>query len=112
MPYAIRNLPQWSMEEQEKGGASAQVFLPAGETVTAAKISVHDKKLSLFTGRTVDGEKLFPGWYDILCSARRLLDRVDWRTFGVHRVAFYGDHRERFKDLATLLGYEVVEKDR
>lgn len=120
VPYAIRNLPQWPVDQQHKGGASAQVFLPAGETVTVAKISVHDRKLSLFSGHTVDGEKLFPGWYDILCrtklaietDARKLLDNVDWRTFGVHRVAFYGDHREGFKDLATLLGYEVVEKDR
>ena len=120
VPYAIRNLPQWSMNEQQKGGACAQVFLPAGETVTVAKISVHDKKLSLFTGETVDGEKLFPGWYDILCrtklaidtDAERLLRNLDWRTFGNHRVAFYGDHRQRFKNLATLMGYEVVEKDR
>jgi len=120
VPYAIRNLPQWPMDQQNKGGASAQVFLPAGETVTVAKISVHDKKLSLFTGHTVDGEKLFPGWYDILCrtklavetDAKRLLENVDWRTFGVHRVAFYGDHRERFKELAALLGHDVIEKDR
>jgi hypothetical protein len=119
VPYAIRNLPQWGIDEQEKGGASAQVFLPAGETVTVAKFSVHDKKLSLFGGRTVDGEKLFPGWYDILCrtkvaietDATKLLRNVDWRTFGVHRVVFYGDYRQQFKDLATLLGYDAVEKD-
>lgn len=120
VPYAIRNLPQWPMDEQNKGGACAQVFLPAGETVTVAKISVHDKKLSLFTGYTVDGEKLFPGWYDILCrtklavdsDASKLLESLDWRTFGNHRVAFYGDYRDQFKELATLLGYQVVEKDR
>jgi len=119
-PYVIRNLPQWPIEEQEKGGASAQVLLPAAETVTVAKVSVHDRKLSLFSGETVDGEKLFPGWYDILCrtklaidtDARKLLQILDWRTFGNHRVAFYGDHRERFKSLARLMEYEVVEKDR
>jgi len=120
VPYAVRNLPQWPADEQEKGGASAQVFLPAGETVTVAKASVHDRKLSLFTGRTVDGEKLFPGWYDILCrtklaidtDAEKLLENLDWRTFGNHRVVFYGDYRQSFKDLAKLMGYEVVEKDR
>lgn len=120
VPYVIRNLPQWPIEEQEKGGASAQVLLPAGEQVTVAKVSVHDKKLSLFSGVTVDGEKLFPGWYDILCrtklaidtDATRLLKNLDWRTFGNHRVVFYGEHRQRFVDLAKLLGYEVIEKDR
>jgi len=24
----------------------------------------------------------------------------------------FGDHRERIKDLATLMGYEVIEEDR
>jgi len=120
VPYAVRNLPQWPVDQQHIGGACAQVCLPAGETVTVAKLSVHDRKLSLFSGQTVDGEKLFPGWYDILCrtkvaietDAGRLLDNLDWRTFGNHRVVFYGDHRRRFQDLATLMGYEVVEKDK
>lgn len=120
VPYVIRNLPQWPIEEQERGGASAQVLLPAGETVTVAKASVHDRKLSLFSGRTVEGETLFPGWEDILCrtkvaidtDARKLLQNLDWRSFGNHRVVFYGDHRERLTGLAKLMGYEVVEKDR
>lgn len=119
-PWIIRNLPQWPIEEQEKGGASVEVLLPAGETVTVAKASVHDRKLSLFSGETVDGEKLFPGWDDILCrtklaidtDAKKLLQNLDWRTFGNHRVAFYGDHRQHFQDVAKLMDYEVVEKDR
>jgi len=45
-PYIIRNLLQWSTDQQEKGEVCVQVFLPAGETVTVAKISVHGKKLS------------------------------------------------------------------
>jgi L-fucose isomerase-like protein len=118
-PWVIRNLPQWPIEEQEKGGASVEVLLPAGEPVTVAKASVHDRKLSLFSGETVDGEKLFPGWDDILCrtklaidtDAKKLLQNLDWRTFGNHRVVFYGDYREQFKDLAKLMEYEVVEKD-
>ena len=117
VPYIIRNLPLW---EENKGGACVQVNLPIGETVTVAKISVHDKKMTLFTGETVSGEELFPGWDDILCrtklairtDTKALLGNLDWKTFGNHRVAFYGDHRERFKDLATLMGYEVVEDDR
>jgi len=64
VPYVIRNLPQWPVEEQEKGGACAQVKLPPGETVTVAKFSVHDRKVALFSGETVPGEELFPGWMD------------------------------------------------
>ena len=115
--YVIRNLPLW---EENKGGACVQVNLPIGETVTVAKISMVDKKIALFTGDTVSGEELFTGWDDILCrtklavktDAEALLEHLDWKTFGNHRVAFYGDHRRRFKDLAALLGYEVVEDDK
>ena len=32
--------------------------------------------------------------------------------YGVHRCATFGDFRERFKDLAVLLGYGVIEEDR
>jgi hypothetical protein len=121
MPYVIRNLPQWPIDKPETGGACAQVKLPDdNEIVTAAKVSVHDRKLSLFTGRTVPGERLFPHWDDILCrtklaidtDAEALLANLDWATFGNHRVVFYGDHRKEFMNLGTLLGYEVVEKDK
>lgn len=119
-PYIIRNLPQYPVDQQEKGGACAQVLLPIGEKVTIAKFSIHDKKLSIFTGETVDGEKLFPGFNDILCrtklairtDAKKLLERVDWKTFGVHRVAFFGNWKEEFKDAAKLMGFEVIEKDK
>ena len=119
VPYVIRNLPQWPIEEQEKGGACVQVNLPAGEAVTVAKVSVHDKKLALFTGKTVPGEQLFPGWDDILCrtklaietDAATVFQNLDWTTFGNHRVVFYGNHREELIDLAALLGYQAVEKD-
>lgn len=36
----------------------------------------------------------------------------DRQTFGVHRVVFYGDYRGEFKDLATLVAFEIVEEDR
>lgn len=119
-PYAIRNLPQWPVDEQEKGGACAQVRLPDHETVTVAKVSVHDKKLALFTGQTVPGEELFPGWDDILCrtklaidtNAAKLFENLDWQIFGNHRVAFYGDHRGQFEELAKLLGFQAIQKDR
>ena len=78
------------------------------------------RAVRIFTGHTVPGESLFPGWEDILCrnklaiktDARTLFESVDWDTFGNHRVAFYGDYRQEFKDLAKLIGFEAVEKDR
>ena len=115
--YVIRNLP---LMEENTGGACVQINYPIGETVTVAKVSIYEKKISVFTGKTVCGEELFPYWDDILCrtkvaiktDAKALFENVDWRTFGNHRVAFYGDCRQEFKDLAKLIGFEVVEKDK
>lgn len=116
-PYVIRNLP---FVEENTGGACIQINQPIGETVTVAKISMYKKKLSIFTGETVSGEELFPYWDDILgrtklaikTDAKALLENVDWKTFGNHRAAFFGDYRQEFKDLAKLIGFEVVEKDK
>jgi len=93
--------------------------LPINEVVTVVKISMYKKKISVSTGKTVSGEELFEGWDDILCrtklaiktNAKALLKNLDWKTFGNHRVAFYGDYRQKIKDLAKLIGFEVVEKD-
>jgi hypothetical protein len=116
-PYLIRNLP---FVAENTGGACIEIHYPIGETVTVAKISIYGKKLSIFTGETVSGEELFPYWEDILgrnkiavkTDAKALLENVDWKTFGNHRTAFFGDYRHQFQNLAQLIGFEVVEKDR
>lgn len=116
-PYVLRNLPFF---EENTGGACAEVHYPIGETVTLAKISMYKRRLSVSTGKTVSGEELFPYWNDILgrnkiavrTDAEKLFENVDWKTFGHHRAAFFGDYRQQFKDLAKLIGFEVVEKDR
>jgi len=115
-PYVIRNLP---FVEENTGGACVQINYPIGETVTVAKISIYKKKISIFTGETVSGEELFPYWHDVLgrnkiavkADAKALIENVDWKTFAWHRVAFFGDYRQKIKDLAKLIGFEVVEKD-
>jgi hypothetical protein len=116
-PYIIRNLPLW---EENKGGACVQVNMPIGEKVTVAKISMHQKKICLFTGETVNGEDYFEHWDDVICrskvmvktNAKAISENIDEKIFGNHRVAFQGDHREDFKDLAKLIGFEVIEADK
>lgn len=115
--YVIRNLP---LMEENTGGACLQINYPIGDTVTVAKISLYQKKISVFAGETVSGDELFPYWNDILCrtklaiktNGKAVFENLDWGTFGNHRVAFYGDYRQEFKDLAKLIGFEVVEKDK
>jgi hypothetical protein len=116
-PYIIRNLP---FVKENTGGACAEIHYPLDQEVTVAKISMYKKRLSLFTGRTVSGEELFPYWADILgrnkvairSETQTLFENVDWPSFGNHRTVFFGDHRQRFKDLAKLIRYDVVEKDK
>ena len=115
--YVIRNLPRWKKGE---GGACVQINYPHNEAVTLAKISMYDKKLGISTGKTASGTQFFADWDDLACRTKiavetnteALLANLDWQTFGVHRVVFYGDFRQEFKDLATLMGFEVIEEDR
>ena len=116
LPYIIRNLP---LVEENKGGACVQVNLPIGKKVTVAIINMHQKKIHVFTGKTVNGENYFKHWVDVICrskliiktNAKAIAENDDSETFGNHRVAFYGDLRQMFKDLGTLIGFEVVEVD-
>jgi hypothetical protein len=81
---------------------------------------VYAKKMAVFTGRTIPGEELFPYWDDILgrnkvairANAKALFENVDWKSFAHHRVVLFGNYRQEFKDLAKLIGYEVVEEDK
>lgn len=45
-------------------------------------------------------------------DAKKVLRYVYPDKYGVHRCATFGDHRERLKDIATMIGYTVVEEDR
>jgi len=47
-----------------------QVGLPLNETVTVAKISVYDKKISVFTGESVDGRPLYKNFEDVACRTK------------------------------------------
>jgi hypothetical protein len=113
-PYVIRNLPRLRKYE---GGACVQVDLPLNETVTVTKISMYDRKISLFTGKTVSGRDFFEDWDDLACrtklaietDTKALLGNLDWRTFAAHRIAFYGDFTEEINDLAALIGFEVAK---
>jgi hypothetical protein len=116
-PYVIRNLP---LMEENVGGAVVQINYPIGEKVTVVKMSMYKKEMSIFTGETVSGEELFPYWEDLLCrtkvaiktNTKALFRKLNWRTFGNHRVVFFGDYREDFKNLAKIIGFKVIEEDK
>jgi len=96
------------------------VEFPLNETVTGAKISLYNKKISVYSGKTVSGRSLYKNFNNIACrskiviktNTKALLKNYDWSTFGIHRVVFYGDFREEIKNLATLIGFKVIEEDK
>ncbi len=118
IPYSIRNLPFFL--EENIGGACVQPHYPIHEPVTVVKISMYQKKMSIFTGETLPGEELFPYWDDLLgrskvaikTNTKELLENVDWKLFGNHRTVYFGNYRQDFKDLAKLIGYEILEEDK
>jgi hypothetical protein len=40
-----------------------------------------------------------------------MMSHIHPDIYGVHRVATFGDFRERLKDLAVFLGFKVIEED-
>ncbi|MFH1748890.1 MAG: hypothetical protein ABIG44_17805 [Planctomycetota bacterium] len=108
MPYVLRSHAECGQ------GASIQVKARPGLPMTTIKLHPIDRKLALHKGVVVgnidaewacrtkiavevfDAKALLNGW-NVQCN------------FGWHRVSFYGDLEEEFRDIATLYGLEVVE---
>lgn len=119
VPYIIRSHAA-SHAFGRPTAVAIQVELPLDEIVTATKISVYDQKISLFTGRTVPGRSFYDGFDDLMCRTKlavktdveSVLRNLDNDTFGHHYVVFYGDWREKFERVGTLLGFDVLEEDR
>ena len=114
--FDIRELPQ---HYNHQCGAIALIRYPTNKTVTIVGWSIHDKKIGVFTGKAIPPENLFDNLDYNWCRSKifvktnteALLENVNWKAFHQHRVAFYGDLREEFKHLATLMGYDFIEVD-
>jgi hypothetical protein len=138
VPYTIRNHAYyelgwdttdpkraWRRDEQVRANKQLEkehitlvaicVEWPIDEVVSMVKVNAYDKKMEVYTGRTVDGNYLYKDFNNRICRTKlpfslnkpfRQLRRDRW---GCHRVVFYGDHRQKIKDLAALIGFEVVE---
>jgi hypothetical protein len=44
-------------------------------------------------------------------DAQKVIRFVYPDKYGVHRCATFGDYRQRIRDIATFIGYRVVEED-
>ena len=126
LPYIIFSHAQSPVRGTLKAGSStgAQVEFPVNEPVTIWKVYVLNKKIGVYTGKTVDGNSLyknFEGVDGIMCRTKLVTKVNDAKKiqryfspdeYGIHRAATFGDLRQQIKDLAVLIGYEVVEEDK
>ncbi len=81
---------------------------------------VSTKQILLITGEAISGETVWKSFRKNACcskvtvrtNAKQVYQKYDYRTFTTHQFLFYGDHRQKVKDLAGLIGFEVIEEDR
>lgn len=129
IPYLIRDhihSDKWNVP-----GAVAEattVTWPADEPATVVKFDVFRKKVSVYTGTVLDGNRLYVDFPNCICRNKMVvqIDRPDdcyllpsspkegsfrswWGSWGCHQVAFYGNLRESFRKFAAETGFQLVE---
>jgi hypothetical protein len=129
IPYVIRE----HIHAERWGGPNdvaeaTTVTWPPDEPATIVKFDVFRKKVSIYTGKVLDGNKLFVDFPNCICRNKILvqIDNPDqcyllpsspkegafrswFGSWGCHQVVFYGNLRELFKETAVRAGFQVVE---
>ncbi len=101
-PYILRS----HMEDDK--GVAPQVRMRVGQKITMAKL-VSDDSMLLSTARIVSIPESDRGCRTKIATqvsdAQRLLQRY---RHGLHRVIFYGDHRQDVARLSRYLGFKIT----
>lgn len=101
-------------------GVGTQVEIPTEEPVTIWKMDVLNRRILLHTGTTVDGHMLYKELDKLMCRTKLVAKVVAEKVqghfcpgrYGIHRAATLGDLRPQVKDLAMLIGFDLIEEDR
>ncbi len=123
IPYIIWSHAQSPVRGTLKpgSGTGAQVNYPVNEPVTIWKVYVLHREIGVHTGETADGHSLYKDFDAIMCrtklvvkvdDAKKIQKHFSPDEYGIHRAGTLGDLRERVKDLATLIGFKVIEEDK
>lgn len=110
-PYLVRH----HLETAE--GASMQVLMPSGETITVAEFA-DPKKMLVSTAEVTGTSAEVTGNPDAERGCRskirtRVTDAQKWLdnySSGLHRVIFYGNHIAGIEKMGHLMGFEVVRE--
>lgn len=127
MPYTIRTHAESPVRDRpEIPGSSTGITVewPEGEPVTIWEVHSLNREIRLNTGEIVNGKLIYSGGEDIdnvMCTgkifvkvddAKKLQDQFKPYLHGIHANATIGDLRQDIKDLAVLMGLNVIETDR
>ncbi|OYT31706.1 MAG: hypothetical protein B6U94_02170 [Thermofilum sp. ex4484_79] len=103
--YYLRN------HAESLSGVAVQTLWPVGEIVTSAKIETEENIMLLHTGKIVDNVYIDRG-----CRTKFAVKVANVKKFveefrgRLHRIIVLGDYMEQLRDIATLLGLEVIEE--
>jgi L-fucose isomerase-like protein len=106
-PYHIRS------HAEDNKGAAVRSLMPIGEMVTTVKFDPRKDQVILHQGKTVaniDEDKACRT--KVAVEVKGDIDKLFnyWDQWLWHRVTFFGDHKKQVKNLAALLGMEVIEE--
>jgi len=105
-PYHIRS------HSEDRKGAAIRSLMPLGEMTTTLEFDTDSRKVLIHQAKTIENVD-----EDKACRTKlaaevcgdiyKLLE--NWEG-GWHRVTYYGDHRQQVRNLAALIGFEVIEE--
>jgi len=106
-PYHIRN------HSEDRKGAAVRSLMPLGEMTTSIKFDPRKRQVIFHQAKAVENVD-----EDKACRtklAAEVKGDIDkllnyWDEWSWHRVTFYGDLKRPVYNIATLLGFEVVEE--
>ena len=107
-PFHIRS------HSEDRKGACNRSLMPLGEMTTTILFDAGKKQVILHQGKTVANVDL-----DLACRNKLAVEvegDIDklmtyWDQWGWHRVTFFGDFKKQVDNMASLLGFEVIEED-
>ena len=134
LPYLIRDHIHNRAFGPKETPTATTVDWPSHEPASIVKFDVYRKQVSIFTGEVLDGNALYKNFPNCICR-NKIVIRIDdpgncymlpskpnagafrqcnhWdrkhRHWGGHQVAFYGNLKPAVRDLAALIGFEVVD---
>jgi hypothetical protein len=134
IPYVITDHRERAVRDHSKPGVGActSVLYPPNEPGTIWRIDVTTKDVLVHTGTTIANptaqamglttvpSPYKPHWNETMCRTKFAIKVKDAKKieryvypdrYGVHRSGTLGDHRNGIKDLATLIGLNVIEED-